>query len=97
MNKKFKTVITILIIGIVIYMLYLYESNHSSDYVDVSSQDVLNSKIEDLKFQNQILEDKINNLNIKLEDLQKKYDYDEELIDLLQKQLESYGIEPYEL
>ena len=57
----------------------------------------MEADIEDLKEKNNRYQEKISDLEAELEELKRNYEYDEELIELLQEQLESYGIEPYEL
>jgi FtsZ-binding cell division protein ZapB len=57
----------------------------------------LNYNIEILKDENNALKEKLENANSQLEDLKKETENDKSLILLLQDQLLSYGIEPFEL
>lgn len=93
-KNNYKSIIIILIIGL-IFVYYL--TKPSDNYVEVSPQDKMASEIEDLKFQKNQLEEKLSHANSQLEELQRNYEDDEALISLLQDQLLSYGIEPFEL
>jgi peptidoglycan hydrolase CwlO-like protein len=89
--------VLIIISIIIIAWICLINKDASNEYVGVTQQDNLNSQIEDLKFKNKLLEDDLDSANSKLDELQREYDKNEELIELLQDQLLSYGIEPFEL
>lgn len=102
LETNFKKVIKIfiwIVIVIIIVLAYSQEekkSNVISEY-DFTKQELLEMEIEELKSENYDLEEKCSSLSGQLEELQSLYKDSEELIDMLREQLESYGIEPYEL
>ena len=95
--KNFRsTLIAFLIVVIIILLIYLY--NMPQDKTPVPySQWSDSEKVEYLEEQISDYEDKIDELNSKLDNLKEDYDYDEELIEILQQQLLRHGIEPEEL
>lgn len=98
LKKTLKILVCILIFGIIIYF-YILENQKSNFIINpkLSKQEQLELKIEELKEENYKLEDELSDISSQLEDLQRDYAYAEDLIDILQDQLEEYGIEPYEL
>lgn len=98
LKKTLKILVCILIIGIIIYF-YILEDQKSNIIVNprLSKQEQLELEIEELKEENYKLEDELSDVSSQLEELQRDYAYAEDLIDILQDQLEEYGIEPYEL
>lgn len=98
MGNKWKIIIFIVIVGLLVYG-YIYEGNKSNiiENPKYSKQELLEMEIEELKEEISNLEEERDDLSDRLDSLQHEYDYAEELIELLQDQLESYGIEPYEL
>lgn len=98
LKKILKILVCILIFGIIIYF-YILENQKSNFIINpkLSKQEQLELKIEELKEENYKLEDELSDVSSQLEDLQRDYAYAEDLIDILQDQLEEYGIEPYEL
>ena len=102
MNTKYisKTIKVLFFIAIIIFIIYMIEKPEPSGLIPASSlskQEQQELKIEDLEEKNRQLQDELSHTKAKLEDLEIEYKYDEELIDLLREQLESYNIEPYEL
>lgn len=97
-KKILKILVCILIVGIIIYF-YILENQKSNIIINpkLSKQEQLELKIEELKEENYKLEDELSDVSSQLEELQRDYAYAEDLIDILQDQLEEYGIEPYEL
>ncbi len=93
-QENYKTIIVLLIIGF-IFIYYLY--TNSNDYVSMTPQEELNYNLEILKDENNALKENLENANSQLEDLKKENENDKSLILLLQNQLLSYGIEPFEL
>lgn len=97
-KKILKTLIVILILFIIIYT-YNFENKktHIVSNPKFSKKEQLEFKIEELEENNYKLKDELHDVNSQLEDLQRKYEYAEDLISILQDQLREYGIEPYEL
>lgn len=98
MKNVWKIIIFIVIVVLLIYG-YIFEQNKSNvtENPKYSKQELLEIEIEELKKEIYLLEEERDNLSSDLNYLQHEYDHAEELIKLLQNQLESYGIEPYEL
>ena len=89
-----KTIAIILAIGVGIYILFAYEGN---DYVSMTKTEKLQAENEELKEENNKYEEEISKLNSELEELEDELKDANDLIEILQDQLESYGIEPDEL
>lgn len=94
------TLCVFLFIGVMV-LIYTPGDAKRSEYIaeygyDDEQRD-LEYRIKDLEEENSRLEDELVDSDSKLEELQQKYEYDEELINILQQQLESHGIEPEEL
>ena len=96
MNKYLKFIIFILIIiGLLIYT-YCFNHEEKSGLI-APSQYTLQDRYDILKDDYDAMQDEYYELQGNYNDLQKEYEYDEDLIELLRNQLNSYGIEPYEL
>ena len=88
-NKSW--IISTIVIGILLFGLdFLYNSK-------ISETESLKSEIEELKEENSKIKEEKDNLQSQLDDLQSEYNNNKEVNNLLSEQLESYGIEPYEL
>lgn len=98
MQKIIKIIIAIVIIALLVYGYFL-ENNKSNIIPNptYSKQEQLEIKIEELEEKIFNLEEERDSLSSQLEHLQEEYEYDKELVNILKDQLESYGIEPYEL
>ena len=87
-NKSW--IISTIVIGILLFGLdFLYNSK-------ISETESLKSEIEELKEENSKIKEE-DDLQSQLDDLQSEYNNNKEVNNLLSEQLESYGIEPYEL
>ncbi len=97
-DENFATIIKAILVIFIIVMVFIYYINKSSDdYVEITPQDKIQQEIEKLKEENDFLKENLSHKEAQLEDLEREHEHDEELIDILQKQLLSYGIEPDEL
>ena len=84
-------IISTIVIAIVLFGLnFLYNSK-------ISETETSESEIEELKEENSKIKEEKDDLQSQLDNLQTEYDDSKELNDLLSEQLESYGIEPYDL
>jgi FtsZ-binding cell division protein ZapB len=86
-----------IIVFVIIVLLIIYIYNFEEKNPRYSKSELLEMEIEELKEDNTKLEDERNSLNSELDNLRHDYEYSQELIQLLREQIESYGIEPYEL
>ena len=88
-NKSW--IISTIVIGILLFGLdFLYNSK-------ISKIEPLESELEELKEENSKIKEEKDELQSQLDDFQNEYENSKELNDLLTEQLESYGIEPYDL
>lgn len=98
MKKLWKIIIFIIIICLLMYGYYLESKKpNSSPIHSYSKEEQLEIEIEELKEENFKLTEERNDLNSQLDEIKKENEYNKDLIDILRDQLESYGIEPYEL
>jgi len=98
LKEKIKAVCIVIGIIIAIYLLWGKEEKTGTiPRYELTEEEQLKSDIEELKEKNNRYQEEISELETELEEIKINYKYDEELIELLQDQLESYGIEPYEL
>ena len=89
-SNKILIISTVIIAFLLLGLDFLYNSK-------ISEMETLNIKLEELKEKNSKFEEENDDLQVQLDDLQKEYENSQELNNLLTEQLESYGIEPYEL
>ena len=89
-SNKVLIISTVVIAFLLLGLDFLYNSK-------ISEPEILNIELEELKEENSKLEEENGDLQVQLDDLQKEYENSQELNDLLTEQLESYGIEPYNL
>lgn len=100
MNEKLKNILKVLVfIFIVVFIIYIYlQEDEEVGPILVSYSELSNKeKVELLEEEQEKYIEKINELENKLQELQKKYEEAEDLIYILREQLISYGIEPNEL
>lgn len=98
MKKIWKMIIFIIIICLLMYGYYLESKKPDSSPIHShSKEEQLEIEIEELKEENFKLTEERNDLNSQLDEIKKENEYNKDLIDILRDQLESYGIEPYEL
>ena len=88
-NKSW--IISTIIIGILLFGLNLL---YNSKISEIESSE---SEFEELKEENLKIKEEKDDLLSQLNELQDEYDNSKKLNDLLSEQLESYGIEPYDL
>lgn len=88
-NKSW--IISTIIIGILLFGLNLL---YNSKISEIESS---KSEFEELKEENLKIKEEKDDLLSQLNELQDEYDNSKKLNDLLSEQLESYGIEPYDL
>jgi len=98
MDSRWKIITFILVVSLIIFGYFL-EENKSNVTTNprLSKQEELELEIEELKEENFELQETKEDLSGQLEELQRDYNNAEDLIDILRDQLETYGIEPYEL
>lgn len=98
MDSRWKIITFILVVCLIVFGYFL-EENKSNVTTNprLSKQEELELEIEELKEENFELQETKEDLSGQLEELQRNYNNAEDLIDILRDQLESYGIEPYEL
>jgi len=98
MDSRWKIITFILVVCLIIFGYFL-EENKSNVTTNprLSKQEELELEIEELKEENFELQETKEDLSGQLEELQRDYNNAEDLIDILRDQLETYGIEPYEL
>lgn len=98
MDSRWKIITFILVVCLLVFGYFL-EENKSNVTTNprLSKQEELELEIEELKEENFELQETKEDLSGQLEELQRDYNNAEDLIDILRDQLESYGIEPYEL
>lgn len=98
MDSRWKIIIFVLVICLIVFGYFLEENkNNIITNPKLSKQEELEIEIEELKEENFELQETKEDLSGQLEELQRDYNNAEDLIDILRDQLESYGIEPYEL
>lgn len=99
--KTYKKVVIGILIIVLLGFIYYKESQLDKPgpvpYSQLSEKEKLELEIDNLKTENSKLQDEIHSLNSQMEELQDNYEYDEELINLLQTQLKEHGIEPLDL
>ena len=88
-NKSW--IISTIIIGILLFGLNLL---YNSKISEIESSE---SEFEEVKEENLKIKEEKDDLLSQLNELQDEYDNSKKLNDLLSEQLESYGIEPYDL
>ncbi len=97
-RDKLKGILKILVVVFIIgLIIYVYVSNENKRKVIPYSKWTEREKVEYLEEENEKYQDKISHLESQLEELQQKCENSKDLISALKEQLESYGIEPYEL
>ena len=79
---------------VIAIMLFGFNSLYNTNLSETKS---LESEIEELKEENSKVKEEKDDLQSQLDELQNEYENSKELNDLLLEQLESYGIEPYDL
>ena len=89
-SNKFLLISTIIVAFLLFGLTSLYNTK-------ISETEALKSEAEELKEKNSNLQEEKDDLQSQLDNLQNEYENGEKLNGLLTEQLESYGIEPYEL
>ena len=101
-KKKIKELIKniLIIVGIMLFIYICFSQEKNTELIseyEPNREDILNSENDELERQNEEYKEEISHLQSRIEELESLYEDTESLVDILREQLESYGIEPYDL